>query len=286
MWVQLCLQMLDIIEILNEPPEDRRPDRMLRLCSCEMKIQSTFDGLPPEFSFEDGRIDELDADAYAPYMQYLGIQIMIHRNMAKTGDLDFSANSGEMQPKSLDHIHAVMHENAVRIAKLVQYFQQIFGVEGMVTVMLDNVFVAAVALISHILRIQQQARPIDKDTRWLQSLSQALVSVEKHYPITRNMRSSLAQMVTNTSISHIFPYKNSTTSPAGSAQTSENRPMPTMITPPHMTSFPRNGDQSRFDPTMTTDLDFTMQDDIWMHDLAWNIPAFNASTGVPGFTDR
>lgn len=268
MWVQLCLHTLEVIEVLNEPLGERQPDRNLRLCSCEMELLSIFDGLPPEFSFDDSRIDELDVDAYGPYMQYFSMQITVHRAMIKAGEFNFPASDG-LQPKSLDHMNTAMHKNAIRTARLVLSFQQISGVENMVITMLENIHVASVALISHILRVQQQHQPIDKDVRWLQALFQALISVEKHYPITRKMSSSLIQVVVNTPISQIFADKNLMTPAAGSAQRSDGLDGSRTMVSPRMATFQRNVATPRMGRSHTADLDvtFTTEDDIWMHDL-------------------
>ena len=48
-----------------------------------------------------------------------------------------------------------MYEGAINIAQLVSVYQQIFGIEQVITIMLDNSYVAAAVLISHILRVQR-----------------------------------------------------------------------------------------------------------------------------------
>ncbi|OAG43893.1 hypothetical protein AYO21_01745 [Fonsecaea monophora] len=279
MWVALCLQMVDIVEILNSLGTIRHADRSanLRLCSLEINLRSVFDRLPHELAFDDARIDELDAEAYGPHMQYFGMQVTIHRAMIKAGQSGASGRD-DAQPKSLDHLYAVVHENAVRIAKLVLSYRHIFGLENVITVMLDNVYVAAVALASHIIRMRQLSLPFENDVRWLRSLYEVLEAVEKHYPVTLRMRSSLTHFLNQTSLTNIFPEKVIAASPNS---------MPGSITgiatgPPaiHVAQMAPMNPPTSADATEYSNLDFTLttEDDWWLHDSAWNMTTTLFST--------
>lgn len=273
MWVALCMQMLDIIEILNSSPTRLQADRTanFRLCSLEINLRSVFDGLPQELAFDDARIDELDAEAYGPHMQYFGIQVTLHRAMIKAGQ---SSETGEddIQPKSLDHLYSVVHQDAIRIAKLVLSYRRIFGLENIITVMLDNIYVAAMALVSHVVRVQQISQPYENEVRWLRLLNEVLEAVEKHYPITARMRTCLIHFISQTSLAGLFQDRMPIASPNSvpesmtgipvTASASVKAPMPAAVNPAPLDD--RN-DFSSLDFTLTT------EDDWWLHDSAWNM---------------
>ncbi|KAK4935991.1 hypothetical protein LTR10_023038 [Elasticomyces elasticus] len=273
MWVTLSLQMMDIIEILNSTTSLRSPERgsKLRLCSLEINLRSVFDNLPPELAFDEQRIDELDAEAYGPHMQYFGIQVTLHRAMIKGTNFAPAIRDDIVQPKSLDHLYAVVHENAMRIARLILSYRRIFGLENIITVMLDNVYVAAIALTSHIIRMQQLARPFDSEIRWLRSLYEVLEAVEKHYPVTTRMRSSLIHFIRQTPLVKFFPEKVPTTSPSSVPEivpgvSAGLAPVNLTFQAPLNPASPTNGDELPI-------LDFTLttEDDWWLHDSAWNM---------------
>ncbi|KAI1615954.1 hypothetical protein EDD36DRAFT_119097 [Exophiala viscosa] len=273
MWVTLSLQMMDIIEILNSTTSLRSPERgsKLRLCSLEINLRSVFDNLPPELAFDEQRIDELDAEAYGPHMQYSGIQVTLHRAMIKGTNFAPAIRDDIVQPKSLDHLYAVVHENAMRIARLMLSYRRIFGLENIITVMLDNVYVAAIALTSHIIRMQQLARPFDSEIRWLRSLYEVLEAAEKHYPVTIRMRSSLIHFIRQTPLVKFFPEKVPTTSPISVPEivpgvSAGLAPVNLTFQAPLNPASPTNGDE-------LPNLDFTLttEDDWWLHDSAWNM---------------
>ena len=278
MWVALCIQMLDMIDILNSPGTIRHADRNanFRLCSLDMTLRSIFDGIPPELAFDDTCIDELDAEAYAPHMQYCGLQVTLHRAMIEAGQSGPSGKDGN-SPKSLDHLNAVVHENALRIAKLALSYRRIFGLENIVTVMLDNMYVAALALISHIARMQQLSRPIENEVRWLRSLYEVLKAVEKHLPVAVQMRSSLMHFISQRPLASIFLDKVPDTPPNS---VPEGTTGVTSVPPATNTySLGHANQPAPADRHDSSNLDFTLtsEDDFWLNDSVWNMTSFPAA---------
>ncbi|KAL6240263.1 hypothetical protein RBB50_012829 [Rhinocladiella similis] len=270
-WVKLCLQMLGIIEILNTPLAARQQDANSRLVVHEVSLRSTFDGLPPQLAFDDRHIEALDPEAYGVNMQHLGMQVTLLRAMAKS-----RPSPDDPDPERLERIQTMMHDNAIQIARLMLSYWRTFGLENIVMVMLDNVYLAVVTLISHVARMRQLSRPIENDVRWVRSLYDVVESVEKHYPITRRMRSSLGHVIERKLVADVFPGMVSTISPAcmpgctaGAIAAGPSLSLSSGTQQERLPSASCNGNVSA-----NLDLNFLSNDYVWMHDLAWNMPTF------------
>lgn len=187
--------MSEITEILNAPsPLDS--EGIDRLNSLDERIQMRTEEMDPSLALRDHKISELAANAYGLHVQLLGIRIVLHRLLSKAVSKSTSPVDGP------DHSQKVMHENAVRIARLISVYQQIFGVESIIVVMLDQMFVAAAVLISHVL--QQSTYTAETDTHWLKTLAEILRKAQKHYPVTARMRSTLSGFVEKTPLAGMF----------------------------------------------------------------------------------
>jgi hypothetical protein len=203
--------MLDIMDILNGPASlsgftRETSDRLLELSS---ELQSFVDSLQPRLSASNIELEELDEEFYSFHMQFCGLQILLHRAILKS----------DQSPREIERTHApqllsdtlreqlyeCVYDNAIRIAKLIVSYQRIFGVDEIVTVMIDNIFVASVALISHISRLNQQGKTSDQALNWLQFLSSTLTAMGKYLPANSRMRSYLARIVEDSTLSSIFP---------------------------------------------------------------------------------
>jgi len=268
-WVGLCMQMLDIINILNGPSSlaALNGNSLQRLWELESGLRSFSNTLPPDLAYKSSQRMELDANAYGLQMQFCGIQITLHQVMMKSEHV--SQSPGCRQRRTPEQLQAIVHENAVRIARLSLSYTRIFGLENIITVMLDNMFVAAIAFISHILRLQQQGQPTEKDVHWLRLLSETLEAAGDHHPVTARMRSSLAQVVERTPLAHLFP-RLPEKSPGSMAESVTGMGASTAL-PPDLAAT--SAAVPSADDGEMVNLDFTLTDEdgLWLHESGWNL---------------
>ena len=272
LWVELCFKMLDIIEILNgrsleAPMED---SVILSLSHLNTGLRFFFSGLPKSVTVDDAQVDELDAEVYGPHLQYCGIQIILHRAIIKSGQTSQRQINlgGHNQLPTLSTCYAIVHDNAMRIARLILSFRRIFGLESMITIMMDAIYLAAVALTSHALRMQQEGRPIEREARWIRLLYETLEGVEKHFPVTAHMRSNLINVLEKTPLAYLFVDKFET-SPNSLPESMTSLPR---FVPPDTAGFSGLGGPSLNASELMPGLDFTFttQDNFWLQDATWN----------------
>lgn len=282
-WVGLCTQMLEVIDILNGPSAGGSMNRttLLRLWDLDTTLRAFFSKLPAYLTVDDAVIEELDATAYGLQMQLTGIQITLHLAMIKSEHIARGVHTGDPKQRyrATDQLYAIVAENVLRICRLALSFRRIFGVENIITVMLDNMFVAAIALISLILRNQQQGKSVEKDIRWLRMLFDTLEAVGKHYPVTARMRASLTRIMAKTPLAPLFPTSTVRTpesaldSMTGIIQNETN--VMEEIGGADMSAF----DLGSADPSFNR-LDFTLtdEDNTWIHESGWNIASWSMDT--------
>lgn len=207
-WAGLAADISEVTDILNsDTPLDWRS--LEGLFELDNRISQRCAGLPASLQLNESRVSDLPASAYGLNIQFRGIRIVLHRLLSKA--IAQNGNSiASPQRERIQHSRSVMRENAVSIARMASVYQQIFGIENVITVMLDNVYVAAALLISHILRTEQQdpIRPtsssLEMDVRWLRCLADMLQKAQRHYPVTSRMRYTLCNLVAGTSLAGIF----------------------------------------------------------------------------------
>lgn len=204
-WAGLCVQVAKVGDMFNAP----LPLDLNALSQIYATIRTFYYSLPPGLACTDSQMSSLDASAYALNTQFCALQILLHRLPTRhrhaKQDLDPLENDevvlpGFTQQESLGAIYV----NAVRIARLVHFLVQIHGIEHIVPTILDNIFVAAVALIRHILRNTHQASSQERDKLWLQKLSNTLEAVQKHYHMACGIRTTLFSIVETTPLAGIF----------------------------------------------------------------------------------
>lgn len=203
-WSGLSTDISEVTEILNGAgPLDWTS--MERLTELDAKISRRCEALPPSLQLDENRISDLSANLYSIHIQFRGIRIILHRLLTQATPHSISHQTTS-RDYNVDRSRAIMHESAVCIARLVSVYHQIFGIENVVTVMLDNMFVAAAMLVSHVLRLEQSDPMIstDADVQWIKCLADMLCSAQKHYPVTARMRSTLGAVVQDTSLSGMF----------------------------------------------------------------------------------
>lgn len=210
-WVSLCTQMSEVIEILNSasPLDQKSVDHLFRL---DTKIRDCFEALPPALTCNETEVSELNVNAYGLHVQFYGIRIVLHRLLSKAScqqrlsDGLVGTEPGSPRSTTLEHSRTIMYTNAIRIARLVSIYYQIFGIENVITVMLDNMFIAATVIISHILELQHQnsSTSTERDVQWLRLLADMMQKAQKHYHVAARMRFTLSSSVDGTSLAGIF----------------------------------------------------------------------------------
>ena len=153
------MKMSEVTDILNNssPLDVEARERLVNL---DAKIRQRSEALPIEIELDENQISELPVNAYSLHIQFSGLRIVLHRLLSKAASQAAVAETENadsiphsFQLKSMEHSRTIMYENAVRIARLVSAYQHMCGIENVITVMLDNMYVAAAVLISHLLRL-------------------------------------------------------------------------------------------------------------------------------------
>ena len=208
-WVGLSADISAVTDILNnsDTPLDWRS--LDGLAELDIRISQRCAALPGYLKLNENQISDLPASGYGLNIQFRGIRIVLHRLLSKA--LTHNANHMDSpQAERIQRSRNIMRENAICIARLASVYQQIFGIENVITVMLDNMYVAAALLISHIIRAKQKESTLhpdislDKDVRWLQCLADMLQKAQHHYPVASRMRYTLCNLVEGTHLSGIF----------------------------------------------------------------------------------
>jgi len=208
-WVGLCIPMAEITGILNKHPETDLKI-VARLLELDVELGDWYDTLPPRLTYHEMHIADLDATAYGLHMQYCKVRILMQQAFIKASALqnrspDYANFNGPLDPYSL-HVmrRQVIYQNAIRITRLLLTYRQIFGVEEIPSVMLDNVSLAATCLITHLLEKQISNCFEERDMKWLRLLLKTLVSVQIHFPVSKRILSTLKQMTDGTPLQDVF----------------------------------------------------------------------------------
>lgn len=207
-WVDLAGDISEVTDILNSdmPLDWRSLDGLVEL---DTRISQRCAALPESLQLNESRVSDLHPSAYGLNIQIRGIRIVLHRLLSKAITHNRS-NIATPQRERVQHFRNIMRENAISIARMASVYQQIFGIENVITVMLDNMYVAAALLISHILRMEQkdpmlpQNSSTEMDVRWLRCLADMLQKAQKHYPVTSRMSYTLCNLVAGTSLAGMF----------------------------------------------------------------------------------
>ena len=207
-WAGLSADISEVTDILNsDTPLDWHS--LDSLAELDNRISQRCVALPDHLQLNESRVSDLTASAYGLNIQFRGIRILVNRILTK-GIMHNSNSLASPQRERIQHSRNVMRENAITIAKMVYVYQQIFGIENVITVMLDNMYVATALLISHILRMEQQDPMLppnpstEMDVRWLRCLADMLQKAQKHYQVTSRMRYTLCNLVAGTSLAGTF----------------------------------------------------------------------------------
>lgn len=204
-WTCLCTQVARAQDIINGTmPLDS--DAMDRLSRIYVALESDYSNLPSNLAWNEDDTVTLEPSAYPLHTQYLAVQIMLlrppSRNTQSTQYQDIIETNDNVLPGfTLQTALDLIHQKAVRIARLVQLLTQIHGIELVVPTILDNIFIATRSLIREVLRNPQT---LDSDEQWLRMFAQILGTVQRHYHMACRIRNALLDMVRGTTMAGIF----------------------------------------------------------------------------------
>lgn len=212
-WVELCVHIAEVSDIVNNTSHSRTSHSMAQLLVLNSRLQSTYEALPLNLSYRQMSTAELDAAGYAYHMQFYSTKIVLHRALIKsslgreTTPLPESVPlaSGIFRQYTPDSSSKTTYESAVCITVLTVTYRQIFGLDKMIPVMLNTMYMAAITLINHVLVLQyhQGGAQVEGDIRRIRQLVDTLDQVQKHFPIAFRMCHALSEILCGTSLASL-----------------------------------------------------------------------------------
>ncbi|KIW32992.1 uncharacterized protein PV07_04497 [Cladophialophora immunda] len=208
-WLDLCVFLAEITALINDQAsiDNRTIDRLSEL---EQGLRHWHKNLPASIALDQNNISALDSAAYGLHMQFLRVQILLHSlpsvnsRKRKHSDHGYASPNPVLRGWSPEASQEVLHHNAVTIIQLAVTYRETFGVETTPSIVLDNLFVAATALIAHLRRLPPQSID-DTGVHWLKLADEMLEALQVHFHITARMRRTLACLVEDhPRISHLF----------------------------------------------------------------------------------
>lgn len=203
-WVDLSRRISEVTECLNGPGSSTSRHVVEELLQVDTKIVNSYDLIPRETSSQHCQTSELDQTAYGLNIQFLGIRVVVHRAIIRI-------LSRQKPPVSSDCLRveksrAIMHENAISISRLILAYREIFGTEHFITIMLDNMYIAASTIMSHIVQppTAYSCTPTSDDMSLLRVLAESMESAQRHYPVAEKMRSTLSRITRNNELRALF----------------------------------------------------------------------------------
>ncbi|UPK89188.1 hypothetical protein LCI18_000123 [Fusarium solani-melongenae] len=206
-WVTLCKFVSEATNLLNGFGAFLDSESIDKLWELSSRISAAQVLLPPELSPK--HIPEVSITAYSLNIQFYAIQIVLHRAIVKM----LSQNS---EGANHDHTAEVkksrqaLYDNASHICHLILTYREMYGVEKIITIMLDSMYMAASTLIAHILQPPARHREHGhgmSDPNALQMLNmiaETTSALQKHYPVTEKMRQTLSRITENTVLAGSF----------------------------------------------------------------------------------
>ncbi|KAM3417952.1 hypothetical protein BST61_g6164 [Cercospora zeina] len=211
-WVGLCTDVSEATELLLTT-SSLEPTTVDRLRVLDRRLKQRFDSLPTELAATDlDRAFELSPSAYALNIQFHGAQIVSRGLLKKASesvrpDAQTSIRADDQRESSnLRQPCQEMLANAIAIARLVSTYHDTYGVENIVTVMLDNMYVASAVLVSHVLHNHESRlqAPEASPRSWLETLRNILFSARSSYPVATRMCWTLSKTVQGTILSGVY----------------------------------------------------------------------------------
>ncbi|KAF2495764.1 hypothetical protein BU16DRAFT_617309 [Lophium mytilinum] len=248
-WVELCVPMAEITDVLNRPSSATHTTAAADLAELDTKLRKWYDNLPPGIAFDDSHISELDATAYGLHMQYCKLQILIQQASIQNS-ASRKRKFGEIEPRvssnPQESPNQIIYRNALRIARLLLTYREIFGTENIPSIMVDNARLAMQCLVSHTLEHPTSNTSREEDLKWLRQMVKTMEAVQFHFPITKAMLITLEESVEGTSLASLF-----------------SSPSPRTPNPPPPVS-PPSASERRESVVVAADQESTGYDDGWI----------------------
>lgn len=192
-WVGLCVPMAQVSYVLNEESmsDSERHDSLRRLHG---QVEDWYHNLPPDMTYDENRLTNMDLAGYGLHSQYCKVQILLRQALAKPRTSkkrrhSQMANDTDSQA-SADESKALIYHYALRTARLVVTYREAFGTEKMPSIMLDNAVVAATTMIRHLTEAGN-VHDMRSQVTWLSQLIKSMELVHTHFPIIGRMLDSL-----------------------------------------------------------------------------------------------
>lgn len=194
-WVGLCIPMADISRVLNEQ-YSHDYDKVASLDKLFSQVEAWYRDLPPELAYNEGQLTSMDLAGYGLHTQYCKIQILLRQALARpvlSRKRRYSQISRTRETNaSSDNSKDTIYKYALRIARLVVTYREVFGVEKIPSIMLDNAVVAATAIIAQF-KTNCTFSEMQQRELWLRHLVKSMETVQHHFPVVRRMLDFLAQ---------------------------------------------------------------------------------------------
>lgn len=210
-WLGLCVPMAEVSHILNnrEAAHSKVSFSLPKLMS---QLQHWYDNVGPELNYDETRLTNLNMAGYGLHTQYCKVQILLNKAF------DLSSNPQKRKlwqmDENMDHDFTSescgreIYRYSLRIARLVVTYREVFGVDKIPSIMLDNAIVAATGLIKYFNQNSNNGNLQQRDVDWIRLLIKTLESVQPHFPITKRMLHTLRH------VSEGYPLSNSLFHPA------------------------------------------------------------------------
>lgn len=195
-WIGLCVPMAKITHVLNDQTISD-PERSSVLRKLLKQMEEWYKSLPPELAYNESRLTSMDLAGYGLHTQYCKLQILLRRELARPANTRKRRHSQTLSnrgaQKSSNPSNIMAHNYALRIARLVVTYREVFGMEKIPSIMLDNAVVAATAMIERP-NTSDGVHEVQHEAIWLSQLVRSMESVQLHFPIISRMIESLKQI--------------------------------------------------------------------------------------------
>lgn len=206
-WVGLCVPMAEASHVLNEHSLGDA-ERNASLHKLLKDVEEWYEALPDELVYNEARLTNMNLAGYGLHTQYCKLQILLRQAMAKPSnpkkrrysEITPDENVSEACPNSAD----IMYRYALRIARLVVTYREVFGMEKIPSIVLDNAVVAATVMIKQLGR-RNSINHAEHEFIWLRQLLRSLQSVQPHFTIVRRMLESLQKICGDNLLAGMIP---------------------------------------------------------------------------------
>ncbi|KAJ9501985.1 hypothetical protein H2202_002947 [Exophiala xenobiotica] len=229
-WLGLCVPMAEITHILNDQcaGESATSSSLPHFIA---QIQDWYDNLPEELTYNESHLTNLNMAGYGLHTQYCKVQILLRQALARCSNprkRRYSQVSVGLPKTSPDDSDRTIFQYSLRVARLVVTYREVFGVEKIPSIMLDNAVVAASAMMEYLNKMGSTGN-IQQEAIWVQPLVKSMEAVQPHFPIIKRMLHALEQMSIDQPLSSMLPRANSTVANSFPPQPSKIRNSPSSM---------------------------------------------------------